>query len=110
MSSMKKKRRKKLAKEWAEFQGRHALSDDDAKLARSTGYSLVRIESMLEIGGLGKLPPWIAVHSSMEVVSNVEVQAEIKTKGKATSRITEAANKRFWREAVRTGASLFPRG
>ena len=54
MGSMKQKRRKKLAREWAEFQDRHALSGDDAKLARSIGYPLARIESMLEDGDFGE--------------------------------------------------------
>lgn len=50
MGSMKRKRRKKLAREWADFQGRHELSDVDTKLARSTGYSPAQIEQMLEDG------------------------------------------------------------
>ena len=48
MSNRKKKRRKKLANEWAEFQRRHKLADCDLKLIRATGYLMSRVEGMLD--------------------------------------------------------------
>jgi hypothetical protein len=54
MGSMKRKRRKKLAKDWAEFQGRHELTDRDAKLARATGYPPARMEQMLADADFGQ--------------------------------------------------------
>ena len=47
MGSMKRKRRKKLAREWAEFQAKHGLFDDDMKLARATGYPLKLLQEKL---------------------------------------------------------------
>lgn len=46
--NMRQKRRKRLAKEWSDFQQRFELSDGDLKLARSTGYPPSRVEAMLE--------------------------------------------------------------
>ena len=51
MGSMKQKRRKQALKEWAEFQSLHHLSDDDVKLARQTGFSIKRLQTLLLTGG-----------------------------------------------------------
>ncbi len=47
MGSMKRKRRKKQAKEWTEFQQLHHLSDENLKLARETGYPLKILKEKL---------------------------------------------------------------
>jgi hypothetical protein len=47
MGSCRQKRRKKLAKEWAEFQARHELSDADMKLVRTTSYTLKAVQEKL---------------------------------------------------------------
>jgi len=47
MGSCRQKRRKKLAKEWAEFQVRHELSDHDMKPLRMTSYTLKAVEEKL---------------------------------------------------------------
>ncbi len=47
MGSAKQKRRKKLARAWIEFQTQHELSDDDLKLARSTGYTIAAMQEKL---------------------------------------------------------------
>jgi hypothetical protein len=47
MGSMKRKRRKKQAKEWTEFQQLHHLSDECLKLARETGYPLKILKEKL---------------------------------------------------------------
>lgn len=39
MGAMRRKPRKRLAKEWAEFQASHLLTDECLKQARSIGYS-----------------------------------------------------------------------
>ena len=46
--SMKRKRRMKLAKLWAEFQEEFQLSDEMIALAKSTGYQLDQIREKLE--------------------------------------------------------------
>ena len=51
MGSMKQKRRKLALKEWTEFQSQHNLSDDDMKLARQTGFSIKRLQTLLLTGG-----------------------------------------------------------
>lgn len=55
MGSAKRKRRKRLKNEWAEFQSQHGLTDGDIKLARRTGYPLKRFEEWVadEGGGSG---------------------------------------------------------
>lgn len=52
MGAMRTKRRKKLARKWAELQSRHNLSDAEVKRARFTGYPPERIEEMLGEGEL----------------------------------------------------------
>jgi len=47
MGSMKRKRKKKRAAEWARFQQEHQLADEDVQLARSMGYPLERLEEKL---------------------------------------------------------------
>ena len=51
MGSMKQKRRKKVNRDWAEFQSRHELSDSDIKLARQTGYPLKRFQNLRGVEG-----------------------------------------------------------
>lgn len=53
MGSMKKKRKKKIEREWVEFQSLHQLSDADILLARGTGYPLKRFQALLASGDLG---------------------------------------------------------
>lgn len=48
MGSMKQKRRKKLKKAWSEFQILHGLSDDDARQARQTGYTIKQLQYVLD--------------------------------------------------------------
>ncbi len=47
MGSMKRKRRKKQAKLWAEFQAEHELSDETMKLVRATGYPFKILQEKL---------------------------------------------------------------
>ncbi len=58
MGSMKNKRRRRVKREWAEFQSQHELSDSDLKLAIQTGYPLRRFQELLAAelpeGGISK--------------------------------------------------------
>jgi hypothetical protein len=47
MGSMKRKRKKKRAAEWARFQQEHQLADEEVQLARSMGYPLKKLEEKL---------------------------------------------------------------
>jgi hypothetical protein len=47
MGSMKRKRRKKQAAEWAGFQQEHQLADEEVQLARGMGYPLATLEEKL---------------------------------------------------------------
>jgi hypothetical protein len=47
MGSMKRKRKKKRAAEWARFQQEHHLADEELRLARSMGYPLEKLEEKL---------------------------------------------------------------
>jgi uncharacterized protein with von Willebrand factor type A (vWA) domain len=47
MGSMKRKRKKKRAAEWARFQQEHQLADEEVQLARSMGYPLEKLEEKL---------------------------------------------------------------
>jgi hypothetical protein len=47
MGSMKRKRKKKRAAEWARFQQEHQLADEEVRLARSMGYPLEKLEEKL---------------------------------------------------------------
>ena len=47
MGPMRRKRRKRQAKEWIEFQEHHQLSDECMKLARVTGYPLKLLQVKL---------------------------------------------------------------
>ena len=48
MGAMRRKRRKRLAKEWAEFQASHLLTDECLKQARSIGYSPTLLKEKLD--------------------------------------------------------------
>ncbi|MEJ7590922.1 MAG: hypothetical protein WKF77_05190 [Planctomycetaceae bacterium] len=54
MGSMKIKRRKKQAREWAEFQILHQLSNDDLKLARGMSHPLRKVEELISASGFGE--------------------------------------------------------
>ncbi len=56
MGSMRRKRRKKLAKAWKEFQAEHGLSDAELKLAKSAGYPLDRLLGKLATDPFCHLP------------------------------------------------------
>jgi hypothetical protein len=47
MGSMKRKRKKMRAAEWARFQQEHHLADEEVRLACSTGYPLEKLEEKL---------------------------------------------------------------
>jgi hypothetical protein len=54
MGSMKQARRKRLAREWAEFQDQHSLSDECLKLARATGYPIKLLKEKLASAAFDK--------------------------------------------------------
>lgn len=56
MGSMRRKRRKKLAEAWEEFQTKHELSDAEVKFARSIGYPLDRFLAKLTTEAFCSLP------------------------------------------------------
>jgi hypothetical protein len=47
MGSMRQKRRRKLARAWAEFQSRHAVSDDVMRTVRMMGFPPGRLEELM---------------------------------------------------------------
>ena len=47
MGSMRQRRRKKLARAWAEFQDRHDVSDEVMRLVRMMGFPPSRLEEMM---------------------------------------------------------------
>jgi hypothetical protein len=47
MGSVKRKRKKKRAAEWARFQQEHQLADEEVQLVRSMGYPLEKLEEKL---------------------------------------------------------------
>ena len=49
MGSIRRKRRKKLKKSWAEFQAEHNLSDEDLALARSTGIAVAKLKEKVAV-------------------------------------------------------------
>ena len=56
MGSMRRKKRRKLAKAWKKFQTEHELSDAEVMLARSAGYPLDRFLEKLATAAFCSLP------------------------------------------------------
>lgn len=88
---MKRKRRKKLARAWKEFQNGHELSDAEVKLARSAGYSLDRFLEKLATEEFCELPIGQAIsllhvqHEQLRTqrraaIANWQQEAKVKKK------------------------------
>ena len=81
--SCRRKRRKKLAKAWKEFQTEHELTDAEVKLARSAGYPLDRFLEKLATEAYCELPV-------REAISMIRLHREKELAGRRDSAVKES--------------------
>lgn len=80
--SCRRKRRKKFAKAWKEFQAQYDLSDGDAKLARSTGFSIDQLLKKFETEEYRELPIRQAISRIFAQQQKLRAQQQASSKKK----------------------------